>query len=205
MSANKGKQSAEIAAQSRQLILNAAGQLFAQKGFHAASLREIATSAGTTHGLIRHHFGTKEDLWRAVVDRFVDRIAAGQRPLLERAGKGDPIELLKDIATSYIREAAASPEISKLIIKDCSEPGSRLDYLVEKIVPMHQLITPVFEHVQAAGYLQEHDPDSFFIFLVMLGSFPMTMADFTNKFYKVDINTNEGIEGHIDRVMATLF
>jgi len=201
----RGKRSAKAAEETRRDILAAAGRHFAAHGFGAASLRDIAEDAGTTHGMIRHHFGTKDDLWKAVVDDFISQIAARQLPLLEEIDARDPVAQLKGIATHYMRQTAEMPQMAKLMLKDCSEPGPHLDYLVERILPVHDLITPVFRRVQAAGYLKEHDPDSFFVFLVMLGSIPFALAPFTNTFYSEDIASQAGVDAHIDRVLTTLF
>ncbi len=201
----RGRQSAEVARQTRQTILEAAGREFAARGFRATSLREIAAAAGTTHGLIRHHFGTKEDLWRAVVEDFLDRVAARQRPLLARMHDEEPLALLEAVATAYMRQAAEMPEVSRLILFDCAEPGPRLDHLVEHIEPLHRAIEPIFEAAREAGHLEEHDPDSFFLSLVTLGSVPLALADFTNRFSRDDIRSERGVEAHIRRVLATLF
>ncbi|MEM9914111.1 MAG: CerR family C-terminal domain-containing protein [Planctomycetota bacterium] len=48
-------------------LLDAALQLFAERGQDRVSLRDIATEAGATHGSIRHHFGTKENLYLEAV------------------------------------------------------------------------------------------------------------------------------------------
>ncbi len=50
-------------------ILDAAEALFAQRGFDGVSLRDIAQRAGVQLALSHYHFGAKEDLFRAVVDR----------------------------------------------------------------------------------------------------------------------------------------
>lgn len=205
MSKRKGKQSAEVAEQTRRAILEAAGSQFAAAGFGATSLRDIAEAAGTTHGLIRHHFGTKDDLWRAVVDDFIGQMLARHLPLIERLDADDPVALLKGLATNYMRVSAQMPEVAKLLVKDCSEPGPRLDYLLTRIQPIHQLINPVFERARATGKLQAHDPDSFFIFLVMLGSMPFAMRDFTNAFSREDVGSEAGIDAHVRRALATLF
>lgn len=200
----RGKRSAEAADETRRGILAAAGRHFAADGFGATSLRDIADSTGTTHGLIRHHFGTKDELWKAVVDDFISQIAARQLPLFDKLDEADPVALLRAFATQFMRQTAEMPEVAKLMLKDGSETGPHLDYLADRILPVHQVITPVFERVQKAGHLREHDPESFFIFLVMLGAIPFAMAPFTNKFYAEDISRDAGIDAHIDRVLSTL-
>lgn len=54
----------------RSLLLDAAEEVFAEKGFMAASLDDIAHAAGYTKGAIYKHFATKEDLFLAVNDRY---------------------------------------------------------------------------------------------------------------------------------------
>src|SRR6201988_1036651 len=57
----------------RSLLLDAAGEVFAEKGFMAASLDDIASAAGYTKGAIYKHFATKEDLFLEVSDRYWHR------------------------------------------------------------------------------------------------------------------------------------
>ena len=52
----------------REDILQASLKLFAEKGFHGTSMRDIARSADITEGLIYHYFASKRDLFRAIID-----------------------------------------------------------------------------------------------------------------------------------------
>ncbi|OBK76240.1 TetR/AcrR family transcriptional regulator [Mycobacterium sp. 1274761.0] len=54
----------------RSLLLDAAEEVFAEKGFISATLDDIARAAGYTKGAIYKHFATKEDLFLAVSDRY---------------------------------------------------------------------------------------------------------------------------------------
>jgi AcrR family transcriptional regulator len=54
----------------RSLLLDAAEEVFAERGFMAASLDDIAHTAGYTKGAIYKHFATKEDLFLAASDRY---------------------------------------------------------------------------------------------------------------------------------------
>src|ERR1700688_1861144 len=52
------------------LLLKAGQSAFARHGFEGASLRGIAAAAGVEPALAAHHFGSKEALWEAVIDRL---------------------------------------------------------------------------------------------------------------------------------------
>jgi len=60
----------------RATLVAAAADVFAHKGFVAASLDEIADAAGYTRGAIHFHFGSKEDLFLAVLARHEEHLLA---------------------------------------------------------------------------------------------------------------------------------
>ncbi len=75
----------------REAILAAARETFAERGFDRASIRAIATRARVDPALVHHYFGTKDDLFLATVNapmdpaRFVDQVLIGdQEGLPER-------------------------------------------------------------------------------------------------------------------------
>ena len=51
----------------RARILDAAARLFAETGYERTTIRAIAAAAGVDAGLVMHYFGSKEDLFRAIV------------------------------------------------------------------------------------------------------------------------------------------
>lgn len=66
-----------------QQILDAARQLFAKKGYHAVSMREIGRILGCSHGAIYYHFKDKNHLFAALVkmdfhllDEILDRVSS---------------------------------------------------------------------------------------------------------------------------------
>jgi AcrR family transcriptional regulator len=63
-------------AERREQLLAAATRAFARAGFAATSLDDIAEAAGISRVLLYRHFDSKTDLYRAVLDRAVARLAA---------------------------------------------------------------------------------------------------------------------------------
>lgn len=53
----------------RNAILEAGLAMFAADGFHGATMRDIAREAGVSQGLLHHHFGGKDGLWRMVGEK----------------------------------------------------------------------------------------------------------------------------------------
>jgi AcrR family transcriptional regulator len=71
----------------RSLLLDAAEEVFAEKGFMAASLDDIAHVAGYTKGAIYKHFATKEELFLAVSDRYWRRYFDNFAEVMSTAGE----------------------------------------------------------------------------------------------------------------------
>ena len=63
----------------RERLLEAAGEVFAQKGFREATIREICARAGANIAAINYHFGGKERLYAEVL-RYVDSMKADRHP-----------------------------------------------------------------------------------------------------------------------------
>lgn len=72
-------------ASTREDLLRAAGRVFAEKGFHDASLEEIAVRAGYTKGAIYAHFSSKDDLMLELMRRHVRGCEAAQEVVLVSA------------------------------------------------------------------------------------------------------------------------
>jgi len=63
-------------AETRARLINAAAELFARKGFHAVSAEAVADAADRTTGALYSHFGGKDGLLLALVERWLDESAA---------------------------------------------------------------------------------------------------------------------------------
>jgi AcrR family transcriptional regulator len=69
--------------QTREHLLAAAAQVFAERGFHGASLDEVATVAGFTKGAVYSNFKTKEDLFLALFRARYEQETEALRATLE--------------------------------------------------------------------------------------------------------------------------
>ena len=68
-------------------MLEAAGRVFAQRGFHAASMEEIAGGAGVSKPMIYNYFGSKEGLYFAYIELAGQRMLARMRNAVQAAGE----------------------------------------------------------------------------------------------------------------------
>lgn len=102
-------------------ILKEALNEFAQKGFEAASTRSIAANVGIKQSLVTYHFGTKDELWRAVLRQNL----GGYRQSLETRIEGLRVSdhtKLRLVQEEFIRFSAANPSFHLLM---AGEPTGR--------------------------------------------------------------------------------
>lgn len=134
-------------------MLRAAYSSFANFGFRAATLRKIAAAAGVDPALVIHRFGSKEALWKAVIEKQTLYLM----PFIERfkdlqSQKTVPIRTRIETAFRLLIDAAfGEPECGLLLSRIGSERGEHLDMLVGMLLrPSYDAFVPLLlEAVEA--------------------------------------------------------
>jgi AcrR family transcriptional regulator len=93
-------------------ILLAAGEAFAETGYAATSLRDIAARAGITHAGLLHHFSGKEELLIAHLEQR-DAASKERATRLFPDGPADPAEVARFVG-DLMRARLAEPEMVRL-------------------------------------------------------------------------------------------
>lgn len=100
-----------VAAETAGSLLDAATGLFASRGYAGVGVRQICAAAGASANAVHYHFGSKENLYRAVLQRFADeRLASARRLLGEPPGNiADLVRRLRlfldELLCAYLRDA----------------------------------------------------------------------------------------------------
>ena len=82
-------------------VVALAGELFAEKGFRATTVREIADAAGILSGSLYHHFDSKESIGDEILSGFINQVLADYRAAV--ASAGDPRAAIEQIVRSTSR------------------------------------------------------------------------------------------------------
>lgn len=101
------------ARRNRARILEAAEQVFAEKGV-SASTEEVASRAGVAIGTVFRHFPAKEDLLRAIMKGLLERLADEVGSL---QADGDPATALFTFFTHVVEQAAAKKSVIELLAR----------------------------------------------------------------------------------------
>jgi AcrR family transcriptional regulator len=82
-------------------VVAIAAELFAQKGYRATTVREIADAAGILSGSLYHHFDSKESIGDEILSGFINEVLANYRAAID--GAADPRAALEQIVRTTSR------------------------------------------------------------------------------------------------------
>ena len=187
----------------RRRIVEAAVKAFADKGFDAASTREIARAAGVEQGLLTYHFPTKDALWRAAADRVFAVLRAGAGERLAALREVEPEERAREGIRHYVRTMAAHPEFFRFIV----DQGNRSDARQRWLVDTH--VKPGVEAMKQLGLLRaigadEGDLPHALFAMLGAGSLIFAVPQNCRRLTGVDPMKPEVIEAHADFVADLL-
>ena len=100
----------------REQLLDVGRSLFAQRGFDATSVEEIAQTAGVSKPVVYEHFGGKEGLYAVVVDREMSKLLAAITGALTSTGK--PRQLLERAAFALLDYVESSSDGFRILVRD---------------------------------------------------------------------------------------
>ena len=114
---------------SRTAILDAAEKLFAERGYDATSMSEVGTAAGVSRGTPAYFFGSKAELYQAVLERCFAEVREAVRAGRARAlaGQHSPEAILAGAVSDYFDFLAARPHFVRLIEREALSTTSMLD------------------------------------------------------------------------------
>jgi AcrR family transcriptional regulator len=160
----------------REALLRAALTAFSRYGYEATSLRALAASAGVDMALVARLFGSKADLWIAVVDHLAERQAAGREKLaaLATLAEQDPAEALRRFIRLFVEISDNGREVPAFIMQESGHPNERLDILVERLLaPFRAACAPIIDAAIRAGVVRAVHPELFARMMFCSISMPM--------------------------------
>jgi TetR/AcrR family transcriptional regulator len=113
-------------------ILDTAIALFSRNGFDGTSTTEIGLGAGVAQSVVLYHFATKDDLWRAAMNRLFDRVHAEFRRDRNVLQDLSSIDRLKVWIRQLVFTSAAHPELGRVIMREGTAGGPRLKWLISR-------------------------------------------------------------------------
>ncbi|BCR03645.1 TetR family transcriptional regulator [Desulfuromonas versatilis] len=168
----------------KQRILDAAESLFAREGFHNTSLRAITGRAGANLAAVNYHFGSKDALAQAVLERRLTPLNEARRGALEQVrqqarGAGRPpgveetLRAFIEPTLAFRESGPGARDFISLVGRALGEPDGALRSLFMQLM---QPTFQVFFEVMREALPQQPAPTVFWRMVFALGSMGQTLC-----------------------------
>ncbi len=141
------------AAARRAQLIQVGREVFAEKGYEATSVEEIASRAKVSKPIVYEHFGGKEGLYAVVVDREMEYVI---RVISEALSAGSPRERAEQAALAFLTWVKDNPDGFAVLTHDAPATASSTGGFSSLLNEVADRVSDVFsEALKQAGY----DPD----------------------------------------------
>ncbi|MBY0309412.1 MAG: CerR family C-terminal domain-containing protein, partial [Phycisphaerales bacterium] len=122
-------------ADTRRRLMEAAGPVFARRGFADATVREIVAAAGANVAAVNYHFGDKLGLYRAVLDHYAGEAMAAHPVAPPGTELADPETRLRVFVSAFIHrlfDEGKPAWMSQMIAREMTSPSEAFASLAER-------------------------------------------------------------------------
>jgi TetR/AcrR family transcriptional regulator len=188
----------------REIILQAATELFAERGFQGTSIQDISQSASYTKSMIFHYFGDKVGLYSAVVERMAalilpeDEVRIVRALLMDETTPRD-LDKLTRLITTVIRGnfeiLRANPPGRRLFLWEAAEEWQTTKLLLQKIpAGGGNRFEQIIREAQAAGLIRpDLDFAVLFTFVQDSGLFYLALLPRLQVLSQADLGSDEAL------------
>jgi len=156
-------------------MMLAAAEAFSIQGYNGVSLRTINDQLGVSRNLLYQRFGSKSNLWRAVVDWAFGPFVAHLAGVDDESA--DPVDRLRTFVRGFIEYSATRPYLASLATLEGAAPTDRLDYLYDNYVnPLRSRVLSILEQLGRAGKIKPIPPEVLFFLITSGGTAPFGQA-----------------------------
>jgi TetR/AcrR family transcriptional regulator len=145
-----------IQEEKEELILEAALEVFSQRGFHGSTIDQIAEVAGMSKPNLLYYFRTKEAMHRALIDRVLENWL---EPLQAFNAEGDPEQEIKSYIRRKLEMAQEFPRESRLFANEILQGAPHIMAVLEG--PLKELVDEKADVIRAwiaSGKVRDCDP-----------------------------------------------
>ncbi|MGB0839132.1 MAG: TetR/AcrR family transcriptional regulator [Chitinophagales bacterium] len=188
-------------------VLDKAIQVFAEKGFEGAQMKQIAKRAGIASSLMNYHFGNKEALWKKAVKRLGKRLRHRFDEIDSYFKDVKGLALIKAFNRQFIYFSAANPEFYKIILHEMCFRTERTKWFINTILqPMNDRFEALWEEEHADKPITKTIPiPNLMITLISSANAFFLHAYQVEEMYGINPFDQEEIERHADIINDLFF
>ena len=132
-------------------ILDAAEPLFGSQGFAATTIKQIGKAAGLNPALIYYYFGSKEELYRAILNRLFGTLT--ERGAERLATVTSPEEAIRTLIALQSETMLHSPSLPRILVREMADHGAKhaQEGMAHLSATLFARLHALIQHGQAAG------------------------------------------------------
>jgi AcrR family transcriptional regulator len=146
---------ADPATDTRERLLEAAGAVFSEAGYRAATVRDIVSRAGANIAAVNYHFGDKEHLYAAVLQHYAKESLAKHPPHGGLSPDATPEEQLHAFVRAFLRrimDPGHQAFHGKMMAREMIEPTAALNRIVEQMIrPLYGRLCAIVKAIAGPG------------------------------------------------------
>lgn len=202
-SAPRRRRPQERAEVTKRTLIKVALKEFSERGYDAVTVRDIETLAGVQRNLVRYHFGSKEELWKAAAGFNIEQL----EKFTERRG-----EMMRDIDStharisytirSFVRFCAQHPELNSMILEEGTQNSWRIEWLVQNHVK--RAMMRIRDLVKSDLGLSDEEFINWYYIMVGGGAMIFSVAPEAKLMFGMDTKSTEVVDRHADMLTNML-
>lgn len=194
MAAKSPTRDAEL---TRASILDAAEQEFSRVGLRGARTESIAARTGVTKAMIHYYFENKENLYRSVLQRLIER-RSQELENLHVADLG-PREALRAVVRSALEHSLQYPNVGNLFLLEALQNQGKF-YRESSIGHLYGTLIDTLKRGMDSGDFAKMDPIHTAINITGMIVFYVSARDNLQSLFPegVDIMAEESVDGHVE-------
>ena len=193
---------------STEALLDAALDMFAERGFEGTSVRELARVLGVSHNLIPQRIGSKEDLWFRAIDRGFSALAIALAvAIAEQDDEADDLVRLRALFVSFVEENIARPALLRIINQEATAPGPRFDHLWQKYIePVREFGDDLLQRLYREKKVRSKSVSIMYFFMTNGAGGPAVLPGLAEKFgTPIDPTDRAAVRRHAVEVTDLVF
>ncbi|HEX9780451.1 MAG TPA: CerR family C-terminal domain-containing protein [bacterium] len=147
-----------------QRLLNVAGEVFAERGYHGATVREICRRAGVNLCSVSYHYGSKERLYVTVLRHGAEEALRAYPPDMGLGRGSTPEDALRAYVWSLLHRFLADGRpgwYGRLMARELADPTPALDVIVRDVVRplndrLHRIVRSLLRPGTSAEEVELH-------------------------------------------------
>ena len=130
-----------VADATKERILEAAAEVFADKGYYGAAVDDIVRASDSSKGSFYFHFPNKRGIFTALLDHLTDRLVQRVEAAIEQSGS-DPVQRLEAALQAVLGAFSQRRRLARLLLVEAAGLGHAAD---DRLLAVHERFTALIE------------------------------------------------------------